>query len=346
MTAFWLAHLCTIYAALLLNLLLGNPPHPLHPERLAGAFARLLARPLAGGDRMRRGQRGRLRLAGAVVTLLVLLAVAAAAYGLLEWCAAFGFWPRFAAGTLLLACCLYRRELRRDALRVHACLQAGDLPQARQRLSLLLGREVDELNERQLIRATVEGTAVSAGDALFGPVFFCVLGGPALAVTYRVLLALHQQWSQLSGRAAEFGWCAAQCEEYANYFPARFGAVLLALATLVRRRGEHFFSPRRALDVIARDAVFHPLPNAGWLTAAAAGALGVQLGGTHYFGPDLPGIPSIGDAVRTLHRDDIARVNYLVSGGLFLLCLLLLGGLWLVKNHIEVTYMTRPVSSL
>lgn len=333
MTAFWLVHIATIYAALLVNLLLGNPPHRLHPERLAGALARLLARPLAGSDRIRRGQRGRLRLAGAVATLLVLLATAAVAYGLLEWCAAFGFWPRFMAGTLLLALCLYRRELRRDAMRVHACLQAGDLSQARQRLSLLLGRAVDELNERQTIRATVEGTAVSAGDAVFAPVLCCLLGGPALAVCYRVLLALHQQWSQLSGRAAEFGWFAAECEEYANYVPARLGAVLMALGTLLRRRGTAFFSPRRALDVIARDAVFHPLPNAGWLTAAVAGALGVQLGGTHYFGPDLPAIPSIGDAVRTLQRDDIVRVNYLVSAATFLLALLLLGTLWGVRRY-------------
>ncbi len=333
MTAFWLAHLCTIYVALLLNLLLGNPPHPLHPERLAGALARLRARPLAGADRVRRGQRRRLRLAGAVATLLVLLATAALAYGLLEWCATFGFWPRFTAGTLLLALCLYRRELRRDALRVHACLQAGDLPQARQRLSLLLGRSVNELNERQTIRATVESTAVSAGDAVFGPLLFCLLGGPALAVVYRMLLALHQQWSQLSGRIAEFGWFAAQCEEYANYFPARFGGVFLALGTLLRRRGTAFFSPRRALDVIARDAVFHPLPNAGWLTAAVAGALGVQLGGTHYFGPDLPAIPSIGDAMRALHRDDIVRVNYLVSTATFLLALLLLGSLWVMRRY-------------
>ena len=55
---------------------------------------------------------------------------------------------------------------------------------------------------------------------------------------------------------------------------------------------------RGAWRIVRRDHANHKSPNCAWSEAAAAGALGIQLGGTHlYFGKPVEK-PTIGDALR------------------------------------------------
>lgn len=65
----------------------------------------------------------------------------------------------------------------------------------------------------------------------------------------------------------------------ANWIPARLAGGVLIIACLLS--GRDF---RGAWQAIVRDAGQHPSPNSGIMEAGVAGALGVQLGGTNYYG--------------------------------------------------------------
>jgi adenosylcobinamide-phosphate synthase len=80
-------------------------------------------------------------------------------------------------------------------------------------------------------------------------------------------------------RYSRFGWAAARLDDAENLLPARLTAASLVLAApLVGGR------PADAMRAWWRDAGRHPSPNAGPVEAAAAGALGVRLGGANRYG--------------------------------------------------------------
>jgi adenosylcobinamide-phosphate synthase len=64
--------------------------------------------------------------------------------------------------------------------------------------------------------------------------------------------------------------------------------------------------------MLFRDARNHPSPNSGFLEAAMAGALGVQLGGRNYYFGRPSERPTMGDPLRPLESRDIVRVNALM----------------------------------
>ena len=71
-----------------------------------------------------------------------------------------------------------------------------------------------------------------------------------------------------------------------------------------------------------RDRKKHASPNAGWPEAAAAGALGIQLGGDSWYFGKLSRKPLLGDALRPPAAEDILRANRLVRDA-SILCLVL-----------------------
>ena len=67
-------------------------------------------------------------------------------------------------------------------------------------------------------------------------------------------------------------------------------------------------SPAKALAAAWRDAPKHASPNAGWPEAAAAGALGLTLGGPRsYGGAEAVDGASLGDGRREANAADIRR---------------------------------------
>ena len=69
------------------------------------------------------------------------------------------------------------RSLGREADAVHAHLEAGDLPAARQQLTHLVGRDTSRLDESEVSRATIESVAENTSDAVVAPLVAGAFGG-------------------------------------------------------------------------------------------------------------------------------------------------------------------------
>ena len=84
----------------------------------------------------------------------------------------------------------------------------------------------------------------------------------------------------------------------------RLTALLMCLAAFLTG-----LDGKNAWRIVRRDHANHKSPNCAWSEAAAAGALHIQLGGTHdYFGKPVEK-PTIGDPVRPICRADVRRAN-------------------------------------
>jgi adenosylcobinamide-phosphate synthase len=116
-----------------------------------------------------------------------------------------------------------------------------------------------------------------------------VAGVPGL-LGYRAVNTLDAMVGHRSPRYARFGWAAARLDDVANLLPARVCALLTA-AVAPAVGG----SPGASLRAWRRDGSAHPSPNAGPVEAAAAGALGVTLGGRTVYPHGAEERPRLGD---------------------------------------------------
>ncbi|SHF66320.1 cobalamin biosynthesis protein [Geodermatophilus nigrescens] len=192
-------------------------------------------------------------------------------------------------------------SLGRAAAAMAGALEAGDLPGARALLPTLAGRDPSSLDAGELARATVESVAENTSDAAVAPLVWGALAGLPGLLGYRAVNTLDAMVGHRSPRYARFGWAAARADDVANWLPARLTAALtVAVAPLAGG------SPREALRTWWRDGAAHPSPNAGRCEAAAAGALGLRLGGRNVYGSRVEDRPVLGDG-RAPESSDVGR---------------------------------------
>ena len=239
-------------AALVLDLLVGEPPARLHPVVWIGA--------VIGALRRRAPGRGRF-LAGLGLALVVPLGFASAAHVAVQlpWIG----WP---IAVWLVWGCFSIRVLGEAGLRVGDAVARVDVQAAREGLGWLCSRDPSQLDGPSLAAAAVESVAENASDSAVAPAFWLVVGGVPALVAYRCLNTLDAMVGYRD-RYPWFGKASARLDDVANLIPARLTAGLLVLLG----------GGRSAARTAWRDAGLTDSPNAGWPMAAMAGALGVRL---------------------------------------------------------------------
>jgi adenosylcobinamide-phosphate synthase len=193
------------------------------------------------------------------------------------------------------------RSLDHEAAAVQALLEAGRLPEARRRLTHLVGRDTAELDEAGVARAVVESLAENSSDAVVAPLVWGALAGTPGLLAYRAANTLDAMVGHRSPRYERFGWAAARLDDLLNLPGSRLTAALTVLL------GD---DPAGAVRAWRRDAGAHPSPNAGPVEAAFAGALGVRLGGRTVYAGRVEDRPVLGDG-REVSVHDVTRARRL-----------------------------------
>jgi adenosylcobinamide-phosphate synthase len=274
------SHFLVLLAALVLDRFFGDPdwlwrrvPHPvaLMGRLIAWLEERLNDPALSAAARQRRG-----------VAAMAVLALGAAGAGALI-APLLGPTPLGGAvEATLVAILLAHKSLLDHAAEVARRLRDEGLPGGREAVSHIVGRDVSVLDESGVARAAIESAAENFSDGVVAPVFWYALFGLPGLIVFKVASTADSMIGHRSARYAAFGWAAARLDDLLNLVPARLSALLIAAAAL--------FTGRDAGTAAAsawRDARLHKSPNAGWPEAAAAGALGLALGGPRRYGEFL-----------------------------------------------------------
>jgi len=309
---------CQIVTALLLDLLIGDPRWFPHPVRLIGRFAMRIEDPF-------RRLFKKARTAGTMVVLTVVSSTGILAYLMIKGSALIHPFLADAASILILYTCFAARDLAGHALSVHSSLRRNDIMDARQKVSFLVGRDTDRLDEAGIIRATVESVAENTVDGVTAPLFFAILAGPLGAILYKAVSTLDSTFGYKNDRYYEFGWASARLDDLANYIPARLTAVIIPIAALMLLQ-----KPVSAAGMALRDGKKHASPNSGWSEAAFAGALGIQLGGPVLRAGKPSLLPLIGEPLRPLTRKDILNASLLMIFTAIITAVVLIGARWLL----------------
>lgn len=300
-----------VAAAYAVDRVVGDPPRPTHPARLMGKAITVYE---AGVRRVIEGP-AQERIAGAVLAAALPLGVALGTWRLLRALPAV---LRVPAEIWLLSTALASRDLGQAATRVEQGLEHS-LEDGRREVSMIVGRDTAEMDEVDIVRATVETVAENTSDGVVAPLVFAALGGAPLALGFKAVSTLDSMVGYKNERYRYFGWASARLDDAANLVPARLTA---ALATVAGRGGPR--QVRRWLD----DRVHHESPNAGLVEAAFAQALQVRLGGPARYGGRVVERPAVGAEFAAPERADIARVVHLGDRVGFLALGVVVGSLW------------------
>jgi adenosylcobinamide-phosphate synthase len=320
--------------AFLLDLLIGDPAKLPHPVQGIGWLIKKLETRLyptpqkpchCGLDpqsltiknpqtQVQLRRNGKLLVAIVILsTLITTAAVITAAWLLTPWLA-------LAVCTLINWQCLSMKSLRTEADKVWDELYDGTLGGARTAVSRLVGRDTENLTEEGVMKATVETVAENTTDGVVAPLFWMVIGGPALAMTYKAVNTMDSMLGYKNERYIDFGRAAALTDDAANYIPARIAAVAMIAAAKIMG-----FDAKGARRIWKRDRRNHPSPNSAQTESVCAGALGIRLGGTaSYFGKTVEK-KTIGDPVNPIRKDDIIRSQTLmmitstIAGAVFII---------------------------
>ena len=301
-----LAALC----GLLLDLLFGDPAdlNKIHPVVLIGkgiAWAEPRLRRLFNDD-----EQGQLA-AGILLAVLIPLVTLVVSWGLLRLLGA--IWRPLAFLLQMIWCwqALAVKDLRDESMNVFRQLTCGTLAEARQAVSRIVGRDTGRLDREGVIKATVETVAENFSDGVVAPLFYMLLGGAPLALTYKAVNTMDSMVGYKNDRYLNFGRAAAKLDDAANYIPSRLGALFLCAAVAVLGQDE-----KNAWRIWRRDRRNHASPNSAQCESVMAGALHLRLGGPAYYFGQLVEKPYIGDDERPARPDDIptaCRLMYLSS---------------------------------
>ena len=199
---------------------------------------------------------------------------------------------------------LAARGLVQESTNVYKELIKPDLPAARRAVSRIVGRDTAALTAEGVTKAAVETVAENASDGVIAPLFYMLLGGAPLALTYKAINTMDSMLGYKNEKYLYFGRIPAKLDDAANYLPSRLAALLWVAAAAFTHN-----DAKGAWKIWRRDRRRHASPNSAQTESACAGALGVQLAGpAYYFGQYYPKL-TIGDALRPIEPEDILRAN-------------------------------------
>jgi adenosylcobinamide-phosphate synthase len=199
------------------------------------------------------------------------------------------------------------RSLHEHACAVQQALGRGNLPEARQRVALMVSRDTADMSATRIAGAAAESILENGNDALFGALFWFLVAGAPGALLYRLVNTLDAMWGYRTLRYRYFGWAAARGDDLLNLLPARLTALTYALAGRFRT----------ALRCWRQQGPLWDSPNAGPVMAAGAGALRVRLGGGAFYHGQWRIRPELGEGADP-EAIDITRALGLVQRALLI----------------------------
>jgi adenosylcobinamide-phosphate synthase len=241
------------------------------------------------------------RLAGLLAVVIALCVVGAITF-VVQWQLLrlpFGIVPVAVLASALIA----QRSLHRYVANVASALERQDLDAGRKAVSHIVGRDTAGLDRAGIARAAIESLAENFSDGIVAPVFWLVVAGLPGAALYKAINTADSTIGHRTPRYADFGWAAARLDDLVNLPASRFAALLLILASVLRKDA----SAGAAWRAVRRDAARHRSPNAGYPEAAMAGALGLSLAGPRFYAGIHVEDAFMGDGRREAEAEDIRR---------------------------------------
>ena len=202
---------------------------------------------------------------------------------------------------------LAARCLVKESGKVYDRLKENDLPGARKAVSMIVGRDTEDLTYEGVTKAAVETVAENTSDGVTAPLLFLLLGGAPLGFLYKAVNTMDSMLGYKNEEYLYFGRFPAGMDDVFNYIPSRITALLMITAAFLTG-----MDGKNAWRIYLRDRRKHASPNAAQTEAVCAGALRIRLAGDAVYFGKLYKKEYLGDDLRPIEAEDIRRAGKLM----------------------------------
>lgn len=294
----------------LMDMLLGDPLWLWHPVMGMGKIIETSERVLRKLFRIRPERevdKYKKYAAGAcLVSITLLLSVGIPAF-VLHGVSFFHPWLKFVIGCIMCWQMLAMKSLKAESMKVYDAIKEGDIPRARYAVSMIVGRDTQNLDEEGVVKAAVETIAENTSDGVIAPLCYMLLFGPLGGFFYKAVNTMDSMIGYKNDAYRYFGTAAAKLDDLLNFFPARLSAFAMMTAAFFLR-----LDVAGAFRIYCRDRRCHASPNSAQTESVCAGALGIRLAGDAFYFGELCHKPALGDAVRPVNMEDVRITNRLM----------------------------------
>ena len=194
---------------------------------------------------------------------------------------------------LILSSSLASRSLNKSILEILNLISKGidtdNIYISRKKLSLIVGRDVENLNTNEILRAAAETASENSVDGIFAPLFWIFLGtifwefdqsipGPlAMAWIFKASSTIDSMLGYKEGKLKWLGFAGAKLDDLMVWIPSRIVLITLPLCCKTKKS---FFE---TIKDSWKDGILDSSPNSGISEAIFAYCAGVRMGGINYY---------------------------------------------------------------
>ena len=128
---------------------------------------------------------------------------------------------------------LAARCLVKESGKVYDRLKENDLPGARKAVSMIVGRDTENLTYEGVTKAAVETVAENTSDGVTAPLLFLLLGGAPLGFLYKAVNTMDSMLGYKNEKYLYFGRFPAGMDDVFNFIPSRITALLMITAAFL-----------------------------------------------------------------------------------------------------------------
>ena len=190
---------------------------------------------------------------------------------------------------LILSSSLASRSLNKSISEILNSINRDNLNDARQKLSFIVGRDVENLDKNEILRALAETASENAVDGIFAPLFWMFLGaifwefnqsmpGPlAMAWIFKATSTIDSMLGYKHGNLKWLGFTGAKLDDLMVWIPSRI--VLITLPFCCKTNQSIFKTIRDSW----KDGIVDSSPNSGISEAIFAYCAKIRMGGVNYY---------------------------------------------------------------
>ncbi|MFX1317360.1 MAG: adenosylcobinamide-phosphate synthase CbiB, partial [Promethearchaeota archaeon] len=285
--------------ALMFDLTIGDPEIKYHPVQLIGKTINKLKKILWTGKSKRD------KLSGFLLIIITFLLFGSITYltQILLWHFLFKFrnnmmWELIMVilysiiNGLILKWSFAIKYLGTVTKPIYQSLIKEDINDARKRLSYIVRRDTEELNEMYIISACVEVIAESSTDSAISVIWFYVFGnligisiylflsptflwlflGIPSAYLFRIINTADSIVGYKDAENINIGYASAKLDDFSNYLPTRITVFFLLFISIF-----YGLDVKNGWRILKLDKNKTESVNAGWTMSTMAGLLNIQL---------------------------------------------------------------------
>ncbi len=194
---------------------------------------------------------------------------------------------------LILSSSLASRSLNKSILEIlnliSKKIHRDNLSNSRQKLSLIVGRDVENLDTNEILRASAETASENSVDGIFAPLFWMFLGiifwefnksmpGPlAMAWIFKASSTIDSMIGYKEGKLKWLGFTGAKLDDLMVWIPSRIVLITLPFCCKTNQ------SICKTIMNAWKDGIIDSSPNSGISEAIFAYCAKVRMGGVNYY---------------------------------------------------------------